>query len=440
MSRKVFISILGTSFYGKCKYVTENFCSTETRFAQKAVLEYLKADEWNSNDVCYIFTTKKAYSYNWDITERRNILIDEVIKYTGLKTILQNLHLPFNPEHVMIPDGKDEKEMWKIFEIIFNKLNDNDELYVDLTHSFRYLPMLLLVLNNYAKFLKNISIKHISYGNYESRNKETNEAPIVDLLPISILQDWTFAAANYLENGNVKRLVELCRSEINPILTETKGKDKNARELRHFVNGLEKVVDERVNCRGIGIVTSENFRNLRRSSDKLSDTFIEPFNPVFERIKESFADFDEKENVLNGFAAVKWCLDFGLYQQAATILIENIVTYVCCKHNINWKVEAERLLVNTAFKVKLNPDIPENKWKVTNRNIDDENKLDLIKKVKELTGSHEIESLYKIFTSLSDLRNDFNHAGIRNNPMSSEMLKKKLAEGFNNVEKIINPC
>lgn len=59
MSRKVFISILGTGFYNKCSYVTNDFCSSETRFAQQSILELVGACHWSKGDACYIFTTEK---------------------------------------------------------------------------------------------------------------------------------------------------------------------------------------------------------------------------------------------------------------------------------------------------------------------------------------------------------------------------------------------
>ena len=39
-------------------------------------------------------------------------------------------------------------------------------------------------------------MKAIFYGNYEARDKESNIAPIMDLLPLSVLQDWTLAASD----------------------------------------------------------------------------------------------------------------------------------------------------------------------------------------------------------------------------------------------------
>lgn len=52
-----------------------------------------------------------------------------------------------------IPEGRNEQEMWEIFQKVYGQMHEGDELYIDLTHAFRYLPMLVLVLSNYAKLI-----------------------------------------------------------------------------------------------------------------------------------------------------------------------------------------------------------------------------------------------------------------------------------------------
>ncbi len=447
MGRRVFISILGTGFYEKCKYTSNDFCSEEVRFVQEAILQNIGVKSWSNEDTGVILLTENARADNWNksITLRKKFRAESEFEYESLEWRIERMNLPIEIQTIPIPDGKNETEIWQIFKILFDFINDEDELYFDLTHSFRYLPMLLLVFGNYVKFLKNAKIAHISYGNYEARDVKKNIAPIINLLPISALQDWTFASANYLENGNVSRLVDLCNAELKPILIETKGKDENTKNLQRFISSLKKVVEERTNCRGISIVNADNMKILKQSAANLPSTFIEPLNPIFERIKKSLDDFDENENVQNGFAAVKWCLDFGLYQQATTILNENIVTYICLKNGLNWKLEAERLLVNTAFKVYNSQvhskAIDAQYWKVTNDiNIEYVEKIRLIEIVKNLITTCEVQKLSDLFVSLSDLRNDFNHSGIRNNAMSTDKLKASIIEKFALIQNIILTC
>lgn len=423
MARKVFISILGTNFYEKCKYTFNNTSSTETRFAQQAVLELIQANNWDKNSKCFIFTTKKAYEYNWDISERIKYPEEMEYKYTGLKSVLNNMQLPFKTEHIHIQDGKDENEIWEIFDTIFNLLEENDELYVDLTHSFRYLPMLLLVLTNYAKFLRNIKIKHISYGNFESRNKDTNEAPIIDLLPIASLQDWTFAAADYLENGNASRLKMLSAEKINPILRETKGEDQAASFIKELINALIDVTEDFQTCRGMNIIEATNLSKLKQHLNQFDKSIINPLEPLMNKIKEAFSDFDNKENIINGIQAASWCYNNGLYQQSATIMQESVVTAFCLRHNLSIDDESIREGINGLLSL-INAKITNEKTKEDLESLKKKDYIQLILKDellndKELTGS---------YNSLRSLRNDINHSGMRSKqpPLSSTRIKNRL--------------
>lgn len=434
MGRKVFISVLGTSFYEKCKYASTDFCSGEVRFIQEATLLQIGAQNWSNTDSAFILLTQNAKKTNWDcnLTERlKNYKAEIPEPYEGLESRIAKIKLPFEVVPLNIPDGKNEVEMWEIFNILFDKIKEGDELYFDLTHSFRYLPMLILVLGNYVKFLKNANVVHISYGNYEARNRETNVAPIIDLLPISALQDWTFASANYLENGNVNKLVKLCNQELKPFLKDESRRTEDVKTLSLFIRSLEKVIEERQTCRGVGIIKSNNLKTLKKTANQLPKTLFEPLNPVFNKIKESLSDFDEKENVMNGFAAAKWCYNFGLYQQSATILQENIVSYLCLRHNIKYDDEKRRELINKAFNITSN-NLKEEKWK-----IDSSDKENL-----KLILSDELfqnRKLVDIFSNLTDLRNDINHSGMRSkkDPLNPQNIIKNINACLISIENIL---
>jgi len=198
MSRRVFITVLGTNNYAPCHYVGRKngqvIKSDEICFVQEATLRLIEAKNWDSSDIGYVLLTNVSKMTNWLDNGHVDWKTKMPIESYGLKSILNAMNLPFNINPLDIPDGKNEDEIWTIFHDLFGNLEEGDDLYFDLTHGFRYLPMLVLVFGNYAKFLKNVKIAHISYGNYEARNIDSNEAPIVDLLSLSILQDWTSAA------------------------------------------------------------------------------------------------------------------------------------------------------------------------------------------------------------------------------------------------------
>lgn len=440
MARKVFLSILGTTFYEKCRYTTSDFISNETKFAQQATLEYIKAKRWESTSKAFIVLTDKAREDNWDREERFNISEKQNVKYSGLKQVLQKMELPFTPEEVSIPDGKNETEMWEIFSVIFNKLENDDELYIDLTHSFRYLPMLLLVLSNYAKFLKNIKVKRITYGNYEARNRDTNKAPLIDLLPISALQDWTFAAADYLENGNAEKLSELSKLNLTPILRhEDLTIKKKAFPIRELVDCIRLTTEDFQTCRGLNILRSNNLSSLKKKLTETETTFIEPLNPVIKKIREAFDKFDGKPNINNGFVAAQWCFDNGLYQQSATILQENVVTFFCNRHNIEIDDDVRREVVNKTFNIKAKKiEHDESKWELSKVKTLEAHQLNLETARNILKDEvFNQEGLVSAFARLTELRNDFNHSGMRKNPSSSGSLKSQLEKSLDFFPKIL---
>ena len=278
MARKVFISVLGTGFYDACKYTKGSFTSSETRFIQQATLEYLKVhNNWTTRnaegeivDRVIILLTDGAKKINWDrnITKRLNRKTDIEEAYTGLEQVLKEMNLPCPIETVNIPDGKNEDEMWTIFNAVYETLRPNDELYFDLTHSFRYLPMLVLVLGNYAKFLKGVKVKHISYGNYEARDSTTSEAPLMDILPLTMLQDWTFAAADLIQNGNIKKLQELKENNALVPLLRERGKkniDRRMAEgyLDSYINSLSDFLNDMKLCLGTNILNGDTINQIR---------------------------------------------------------------------------------------------------------------------------------------------------------------------------------
>ena len=61
-----------------------------------------------------------------------------------------------------IPDGGEES-YWAIFEDQ-PAVADNDSVWLDITHSFRYLPMLAYAVLQYLQDVRGITVNGIYYG------------------------------------------------------------------------------------------------------------------------------------------------------------------------------------------------------------------------------------------------------------------------------------
>lgn len=430
MGRRVFLSVLGVAFYETCRYRKDDFTGSETLFVQKSLLEYLQQQEnWGGeNDLVLMLLTDLARKNNWDknLKTRFCAKLQKEVAYQGLEKILLDMNLSY--QDIAIPDGKDSDEMWEIFEVIFDKLQEGDELYLDITNSFRYLPMLLVVLVNYAKLLKNVKVKAIFYGNYEARDKESNIAPIMDLLPLSVLQDWTLAASDYLRYGQVEKLFELSESSLIPILKNTETRTKDTEKLRSFVKTLKEMVEERTTCRGYAIVGSKNVRKLKCTASEIQKVTIVQLRPIFEKIKQSLNDFDAKENVLNCIKAAKWCCANKLYQQATTMLEEGLGTFLCCHYQLDYRKMANRDAIFGCISIKTqNKDIEENKA----------NK-ELVEKILADDSVWGNKAFVTILQKILELRNDYNHAGFKKNPFTAQKVIKIIEKLLDGIEEVLS--
>lgn len=431
MARKVFVSFLGFNNYGACHYVRDEFKSSKVRYIQEATVQYLMGQStWTKNDAAYILLTEGAEKHNWVDNGQRD-RDGNIIEQEGLKSRMNHMDLPFVVHPIQnLPDGNNEKEIWQIFGRIFEVIEDGDELYFDLTHGFRYLPMLVLVLGNYSKFLKNVSIRSITYGNYESRNKETNEAPIIDLLPLSELQDWTSSAAAFLTSGNVTLLKAMCNKKLRPVLMETRGTDINAQTLQRYMKALNEVVSDLTTCRGKNIVSGEHIADMNKYANKLNEVMIEPMKPIIHKLKDSFEGFMPSEDVKNGYIAAKWCFQNKLYQQSLTILQETMISHIC--EELDWDIIEfrKREAVSKAFRILLYRIVDDkSQWKAE---ISD---FPLIEKA---LANETLRSLSKYYSTISDIRNDYNHAGMKSGAASEDSIVSRLEHGLDKIMSLIS--
>ena len=423
-NKKVFISFLGASNYGECKYLIEGKTSRSVRYVQEAMLEHYARQGWSSHDHAYILLTDIAKQKNWENDGHRDRDTHEIIRQSGLRDCLEHLDLPMTINVIeQVPPGNNEKEIMRIFSLLFTLIEDGDELYFDITHGFRYLPMITLVLGNYSKFLKNVSVKWIGYGNYEGRNFESNIAQVVNLTAMSMLQDWTTAAADFINNGNAKEMVLLTQRQLEPILKEAKGSNANALAIKRMAGSLDAVVDDIKNCRGFNIIEATNVKRLNNNLNDIEDCMIDPLVPLLEKIRDGIRDFDvhSRENIINGFAASEWCLSNNMAQQAATILQETVITSICLRHSLNHKEESQRNIASKALNVKAN-EMPVETWVLK---YDEYEPFKSIMENEQLLSNTEFLETYR---NLANLRNDLNHCGMRNNPMRVSQLIARIKD------------
>lgn len=442
MSRKVFLSFLGTGFYQEVNYIGSNQAEEEvvpTRFIQEStILNY--AIDFTKDDKIFILTTEGAL-INWEDNEHKNPKTEEHVFYEGLETKLTKLKLQPKPENIPIKKGSSTNELWDIFKTVYDLLEPNDKVIFDITHGFRSLPMLNMVLINYAKLLKNIEVLGVYYGAYDaekikSKNGKREFSPIWNLKSFVELQDWTNAANIFLNTGNALDLVKQIQDEENL-------------ELRNGLNSLSKNI--LVN-RGLKIIEGTEIISLRNALQRIENKNLKPdetpLKPILEKIRNKF-DYYKENHPINGFLAAKWAMENGLIQQAATMLEEAVITFVLFEINQEDKINISdiRLSVSAAITIGDNVDfrytVPIKKTK--NEELKDtrkrEREEDLLNWQKEnvpliraLSYSNNLRSI--INSIKNSIRSDINHSGFRENPRTYDEFQVSLTKRYKELRKL----
>lgn len=416
MARKVFISVLGTGPYKECIYASGDTQYDKTRFIQKATLQMLDVKEqWTEDDHIYIVMTDGSQEKNWKTRTEDGVTI------IGLDDTLKDMQLSTPIHTIKIPDGNNEDEIWQIFSNIYNildKQEDGAELYFDLTHGFRYLPMMVLVLGNYAKFLKHTEVKSITYGNYESRDKETNIAPIINITPLAALQDWTNAAADYLEHGDATKLKNCADKPLITIARETKGQDQDATTLIKLSKQLYEFSNLISFNRGDEIIIGKQSEQIKALLEKADAEYIRPMGPLFKQIAKSVRNFnpDSPENMIE---ASRLCLDHSDFQASITLLQEGIVSMLCRNFHLDVKDKGDREIATQALN-KLGLELQNKEYRP----------LSPYKEtiIKRIIDSGIISSeLANQWNKITEDRNDFNHAGLRASYKDAETLRNNIS-------------
>jgi len=436
---KVFISFLGTGDYLECAYKYQNRIIKNIRFVQEATIR-LNCKDWSEKDRVVIFTTQQSFKHNWIDNGHKDSKTGKSLERTGLGKLLGNLNFGCSVQQVNIPDGRNEAEIWEIFSIVFNKINPNDQIIFDITHAFRSIPMLTIVILNYAKVIKNVSLQGLWYGamealgnrsDVEKLSPEKRIVPIIDLTSFDHLMEWSYAIDQFLISGNSEKISNLAENSARTILSRTKGREKSQHIIRRFAGNLGMFTKTLSTCRGRDI--SDNVIRLKSNLDdckkvNLNTPLNKPLQPLFEKINKQLDVFPEK-SVIDGIQAARWCLDHNLIQQGYTILQETLITYFVSKigedpENFQNK-NLVRTLANQAVYIFFNG------WGKDKEKKSPKEKQIIIKFINFYEKN---DQLIKYYHDLTGFRNDLNHCGFNTSPRSTKKIEEKLGELIVQIE------
>ncbi len=402
--KRVFITVLGAGSYRETGYYMqdkpEKICTT--KFAPIATLQLME----NKPDIIIVLMTKKAKEVNWDAG------MENALKEIGYENTRAY-------KSVIIPEGFTRGELERVVQIIFDEIPEGSRVYFDITHSFRHLPMLVMLLLHYAKVIKNIKVGGVYYGAFEV---QADKKPVLDLGFFSELQDWTRVVARFSLTGNPEGIKDVVRKYY--------GKTSEV----DWVENLLAFYDNILGCRGLKIMCCEEIPDILVGLNQIKkQPLLEPLVDIIHEKLEGFdyagdpirGDFNCGIAMNNLFSAIVFCYEHHLFQQGITLAWE-FWPVLLILYN-------QRQLPNRGSIYNYELEIK----KFINKESNDVYE-ELVNLLGKMQGGHgNVDKLGRILKELKDTRNDFNHGGFDEKSKSITEIEKILYEFISFTQSIL---
>lgn len=404
-----FITFLGTTSYAECYYELNGNQSSLTPYIQKALIELLEKDNLRVDEF-HILLTPQSRDGNWEGPGK-------------LKEALKELPIDLKLIEHEISGEQSYENVWNLFETMISILDEQDTVIFDITHSFRFQPMLALLAIHFARVIKDLRVEGIYYGTFYGKGERS---PVLDLTSFVELQDWITNVYTLTKTGRADLLTEWLREKDQSIRRRERRGTIDLTRIRELARNWHELTTALETNRSLSL--QEKATGVLNSIHSLKQVMLRPvfspLNALLSDLEETIKPMTEDDLILRGLSAIEWCANHGLFQQAYTMANELIITAVCIKNGYDIQNYDERKKGDNLLKVAV--------FIKRGEGDNDYEKLE----EKEKQAVDELLSypiLLDVVDLLIDYRNDINHAGMRKKPKNGSDFKSNYEKWFPNL-------
>ena len=327
MSRVLIAGIGGgknkeTGTYRVANYKIEDKVYEKRSFITSALEEHYEIDK-----TIFIGTTGSMWDnlyeyycnrYDKEYDENYHLELMGVIDNATMDTDIYSLNIAkFNETFkdkilaIVTKYGMNELEIFENFNLIIqlqNELKDGDEVYLDITHSFRSNAFWMFLVMNYLTDVedKKITVKAITYGMLEAQKEGV--APVVDLNAFYKILQWIKGANNFKNYGNSYLIEQNIENE------------KLSKKLRNFSDAL--------NMNYIASLR-QSINSLKKLEEDIK-SLEGPAKLIIPKVIKDFMDrfATEEKDYLFQAELAKWHFEQKRYAMAYININESIVGFI----------------------------------------------------------------------------------------------------------------
>lgn len=207
------ISFLGKGRYEKGGYRTANYrfgpgFAREVPFFGMALADYLKPQRLvlvgTSGSMWDVFFERESGQHDDSLLELIDAVETDAVTgklLAGHATRL-SARLGYPATCLLTDYARDEAGQAELLGQLANVLDSGERIAIDVTHSFRHLPMLALVAARFLTSVKDVQVEDIYYGAYDMKDESSGEVPVVRLKGMLRMLDWVDALSSYDKDGD----------------------------------------------------------------------------------------------------------------------------------------------------------------------------------------------------------------------------------------------
>lgn len=387
------LSFIGTSGYQETTYVHQGQ-SCQTRFFPVALYALFAPDE------LVLFTTEQAREKHLDA------LAGELDDHEGWKW-----------STTLIPEGKSEEEIWRLFDVLVEQVHEGEEVLLDLTHGYRSLPLLAFIAAAYLRVAKGVGIRGILYGAWDARNAE-GPTPVFDLSPFLSLLDWTAATDLFQRTGNAEPLAALLGStqdDLYRLGSNTPDLPKRLKLAARALGGLSEAM--RLVRVHEAMQLSADLVGRLAEAEAEAGRWAKPFAVLLDELQQGYAPFaltdplaEPEQDLRVQLQLIRWYIDKGWGLEAVALAREWLISFAAYRLRPDRDMLADRgntehLLNSAADLLRYGIQLPE-----------------------PAAGVPLTLQLAQTWNELRDLRNDLAHAGMRKQPLAANKVRGSIGE------------
>lgn len=309
------------------QYIT--FLGTGGGHGYSNLITYFKDDEDSMIETKLV--QELIYKTYADKIDRVDVFLTKESKKKYLEELKEKLNGAEIHEILIKQDISTEEFIGKLTEVVVPE----EEIILDVTHSFRKIPIRLLFALRYVELLKKMNITHIYYGEVENQDVENERVSLV----VDLIKDYEMQkVSEYL--SQFERTLILSKEDWDGLINPDNKIQNFLKSLADFSEMIE-FIDLNASIQSIKRVC-ESAASLEKEPEKYAVLL-----PLTFKIKEKFKKINEKVHRKDKLAElIAVLLKHHHYQLAITFADEIFRTeLIRAVYDPNGKMEPKQILI-----------------------------------------------------------------------------------------------